>query len=114
MMKSFSWRPRCCRDPTGGTRGPIEVAGRLGLLHVEERRVSAFRNLPNKLTITSREWLLWLRMRRRGVGANPRTPRLQENNKGTSAQRSRGQAAEGQGTEALWTDEIAHAAPFGR
>src|SRR3954462_14288903 len=22
---------RCCRDPTGGTRGPIEVAGRLSV-----------------------------------------------------------------------------------
>src|SRR3954454_5951018 len=55
-------------------RNAVRQARRLGLLHVEERRVSAFRNLPNKLTITSREWLLWLRMRRRGVGANPRTP----------------------------------------
>ena len=24
----YELAPRCCRDPTGGTRGPIEVAGR--------------------------------------------------------------------------------------
>jgi hypothetical protein len=50
-------------------RKAVREARQLGLLHVEERRVSAFHNLPNKLTITSREWLLWLRMHRRGWGS---------------------------------------------
>src|SRR4051812_15814995 len=49
----------------------MREARRLGFLQVEERRVSAWRNLPNRLTITSRKWLSWLKMRRREVGANP-------------------------------------------
>src|SRR3954453_7232645 len=57
-------------------RNAVREARALGFAHVEERRVSAWRNLPNRITITSREWLSWLRMRGRGVGANPRTPRI--------------------------------------
>ncbi len=79
-------------------RNAIREARRLGFLQVEERRVSAWRNLPNRLTITSREWLSWLRMRARGVGANPCSPRVQENKQGPSAQRNRTWAAEGQGS----------------
>src|SRR4051812_14747316 len=69
-------------------RNAMREARRLGFLQVEERRVSAWRNLPNRLTITSREWLSWLKMRRRGVGANPCPPRVPEYNKGTSARRN--------------------------
>src|SRR5215212_3827383 len=76
-------------------RNALREGRALGLLHVEERRVAAWRNLPNRITVVSREWLSWLRMRRRGVGANPRTPRLQENNEDMSAQRNRLRAAEG-------------------
>src|SRR5215207_2439171 len=75
-------------------RNTMREARALGLVHVQERRVSAWRNQPNRITIMSREWLSWLRMRGRGVGANPCTPRIQENNKGASAQRSRLKAAE--------------------
>src|SRR5215212_8898003 len=69
-------------------RNAMREARRLGFLQLEERRVSAWRNLPNRLTITSREWLSWLKMRRRGVGANPCPPRVPEYNKGTSARRN--------------------------
>src|SRR5215203_1871828 len=57
-------------------RNAVREARRLGFLHVEERRVSAWRNKPNRVTITSREWLSWLRLRGRRVGANSRTPRI--------------------------------------
>jgi hypothetical protein len=81
-------------------RNAMREARQLGFLHVEERRVSAWRNKPNRVTIMSREWLSWLRMRRKGVGANPCSPRVPENKKGTSAKRNRGWAAKGQG---VWT-----------
>ena len=64
----------------------LRAAQGLGFVRIEERRVSAWRNAPNVVTITSREWSAWLRMRGRGVGFNQEPPRLQEDNKGTSAQ----------------------------
>src|SRR3954469_14170113 len=67
----------------------------LGFVRIQERRVSAWRNAPNIVTITSREWTAWLRMRSRGVGSRQEPPRLQETNKGPSAQRNRAWAAEG-------------------
>ena len=75
----------------------LRAAQGLGFVRIEERRVSAWRNAPNVVTITSREWSAWLRMRGRGVGFNQEPPRLQENNKGTLVQRNRAWAAEGQG-----------------
>ena len=77
----------------------LRAAQGLGFVRIEERRVSAWRNAPNVVTITSREWSAWLRMRGRGVGFNQEPPRLQENNKGTLVQRNRTWAAEGQGAE---------------
>ena len=77
----------------------MRTAQGLGLVRIEERRVSAWRNAPNVVTITSSEWTTWLRMRRRGVGSNSEPPRLQESNKGTSAQRNRTWAAKRQGAE---------------
>src|SRR5215212_12128591 len=58
----------------------LRAAQGLGLMRIEERRVSAWRNAPNVVTITSREWSAWLRMRRRGVGSNSEPPRIQESN----------------------------------
>ena len=78
-------------------RYAVREARWLGLLQIEERRVSAWRNLPNRLTIMSREWRSWLAMRRRGVGANSCTPRVQESKKTTPAQQNQTWAAEGQG-----------------
>src|SRR3954464_5959769 len=72
----------------------LRAAQGLGLVRIEERRVSAWGNGPNVVTITSREWLAWLRMRSRGVGSKQEPPRLQENNKSTSAQLNRTWAAE--------------------
>ena len=75
----------------------LRAAQGLGLVRIEERRLSAWRNVPNVVTITSAEWGAWLRLRGRGVGSNSRTPRIQESKKGTPAQRNRTWAAERQG-----------------
>src|SRR3712207_41854 len=68
-------------------RNALKAAQALGFVHVEQRRVTAFRNKPNRVTIISREWIAWLRMARQG-GASKSVERThtQENNKGTSAQ----------------------------
>ena len=56
-------------------RNALRQAKTLGLLHVEARRVARDRNLPNVVTIISRELELWMRTRtrveRQGVGAEP-------------------------------------------
>ena len=78
-------------------KNALKEAQRHGLLGIEERRLSAWRNAPNVVTITSREWSSWLKMRRRGEGVNRCPPRIQEFNKDTSEKRNRGWAAEGQG-----------------
>ncbi|KQQ11542.1 hypothetical protein ASF56_24760 [Methylobacterium sp. Leaf122] len=46
----------------------MTAAREAGLIEVEVRRVSAFRNDTNIVTITSREWLSWLRLARQGGG----------------------------------------------
>ena len=66
-------------------------------MRIEERRLSAWRNAPNVVTITSPAWSAWLRMRRKGVGLNSEPPRIQENKKGPSARLNWTWAAEGQG-----------------
>jgi len=78
-------------------KNALREAHRHGLLGIEERRLSAWRNAPNVVTITSREWGAWLKMRLRGEGVNRCPPRIQEDNKGTSEKRNRAWAAKGQG-----------------
>jgi hypothetical protein len=75
----------------------LRAAQGLGFIRIEERRLSAWRNAPNVVTITSREWTSWLRLRRKGVGFKQELPRVQESKKGMSAQRKGLRAAEGQG-----------------
>ena len=55
-------------------KNALREAQRRGLARIEERRVSAWRNAPNVVTITAPEWTSWLRMRRKGVGSNPQPP----------------------------------------
>ena len=45
----------------------IREARKLGLLTVEERRVTGYRNDTNVLRIVSPEWTAWLRLARKGV-----------------------------------------------
>ncbi len=54
-------------------RNALKAAQRLGFAHAEERRVAAFRNKPTRVTIVSREWLAWLRLRRGGSKSVERT-----------------------------------------
>jgi hypothetical protein len=48
-------------------RNAIREAKRLGLVTVEERRLTGFRNDTNVVTIVSAEWIGWLRLTRRGT-----------------------------------------------
>ena len=53
---------------TTSARNAVREARRRGILHVEERRVSYDRNLPNLITVASRELRLWMRTRARAEG----------------------------------------------
>ena len=44
-------------------RNALRAARGLGLLSIEERRLTAWRNAPNVVRIVSREWQAWLRLR---------------------------------------------------
>ncbi|MCJ2087250.1 helix-turn-helix domain-containing protein [Methylobacterium sp. E-005] len=48
-------------------RNAIREAVKLGLLTVEERRITGFRNDTNIVRIVSAEWTAWLRLARKGV-----------------------------------------------
>jgi hypothetical protein len=48
-------------------KNAIREARKLGLLTVEERRLTAFRNDTNVVRIVSPEWTAWLRLGRKGV-----------------------------------------------
>src|SRR3954470_14232895 len=77
-------------------RNALRVAQQLGFVHVEQRRVSAWRNHPNRVTILSPEWTMWLRMARRRGGSKFVEPTAtQENNRAASGLRNRTWAAEG-------------------
>ncbi|TXN76063.1 helix-turn-helix domain-containing protein [Methylobacterium sp. WL18] len=52
-------------------KNAIREAARLGLLTVEERQITGFRNDTNVLRIVSPEWLSWLRLTRKGNTAWP-------------------------------------------
>jgi hypothetical protein len=49
-------------------KNALRAAHSLGLIRIEERRLTAWRNLPNLVTITSPEWLSWLRIGPKGGG----------------------------------------------
>ena len=48
-------------------KNAIREAGRLGLLTVEERQITGFRNDTNVVRVVSREWQAWLRLARREI-----------------------------------------------
>ncbi|MCJ2109976.1 helix-turn-helix domain-containing protein [Methylobacterium sp. E-025] len=48
-------------------RNAIREARKLGIVTVEERRVTGFRNDTNVVRIVSAEWTAWLRLARKGV-----------------------------------------------
>jgi hypothetical protein len=49
-------------------KNAMRAAHDLGLIRIEERRQTAWRNLPNLVTIISPEWLSWLRLGPKGGG----------------------------------------------
>ncbi len=49
-------------------KNALRAAHSLGLIRIEERRLTAWRNLPNLVSITSPEWLSWLRLGPKGGG----------------------------------------------
>ena len=52
-------------------KNAIREARHLGLLTVEERQITGFRNDTNVLRIISPEWLAWIRLARKGGGGSP-------------------------------------------
>ena len=52
-------------------KNAIREARQFGLLTVEERQITGFRNDTNVLRIVSPEWLAWLRLTRKGNAALP-------------------------------------------
>ena len=63
---------RAVAEPHGRDRSTVKNALReahgLGLVRIEERRLTGFRNDTNVVTILSAEWTSWLRLRRGGGG----------------------------------------------
>jgi len=49
-------------------RNALREARALGLLTVEERRLTAWRNAPNVVRVVAPEWLSWLRLAPKGGG----------------------------------------------
>jgi hypothetical protein len=49
-------------------KNAMRAAHGLGFIRIEERRQTAWRNLPNLVTIMSPEWLAWLRLGPKGGG----------------------------------------------
>jgi hypothetical protein len=70
-------------------KNAIREARELGLLHVQERRLTAWRNDSNVITVRDPAWNAWLRLRRRGVGSDSRPARSTGRKEGApSAQRA--------------------------
>jgi len=78
-------------------KNALRAARALGLISVEERRLSAFRNASNVVRITAPEWRAWLRLGTGGKSA-PRSP-IKPNNQDMTEQRNRRKAAESSLTE---------------
>jgi hypothetical protein len=68
-------------------KNALRAAHGLGLIRIEERRLTAWRNLPNLVTITSLEWLSWLRIGPKGEGANLCLARIQNLRNGLAQKR---------------------------
>jgi hypothetical protein len=69
-------------------RNAMRQAVVVGAVRIEERRLTAWRNAPNRVTIVSPEWNAWGRLRRKREGANLCSPRIPEVRKGLFERRS--------------------------
>jgi hypothetical protein len=77
-------------------KNAVREARELGLLNVQERRLTAWRNDSNVITVRDPAWNAWLRLRRRGVGSDLRPARNTQEKKGPACGRDRA-AEEGGG-----------------
>ena len=66
-------------------KNAIREARQLGLLTVEERQITGFRNDTNVLRIISPEWQAWIRLARKGGGVSP-PPSRREGHHGPTSQ----------------------------
>ena len=66
-------------------KNAIREARQLGLLTVEERQITGFRNDTNVLRIISPEWQAWIRLARKGGGGSP-SPARTEGHHGPTSQ----------------------------
>ena len=74
-----------CRS---SAKNALREAHALGLLRIEERRLTAWRNLPNRVTIVSPEWTTWLRLApRRGGGKSVIPTNTREHRNGVALTR---------------------------
>ncbi|WP_411904170.1 helix-turn-helix domain-containing protein [Methylorubrum thiocyanatum] len=104
LIAAETCRRKDCRLSVGGmaaiagvsettVRNAIREAVRLGLITVEERRITGWRNDTNVLRIVSAEWLSWLRLTRRSP--NPRSgPSLTDEQKGGGCKSAKGTPTE--------------------
>jgi hypothetical protein len=69
-------------------KNAVRVARKLGFIRVAQRRLTAWRNDSNVITVVDLAWLAWLRLRRAGVGLNPCLPRIHTEKRGLSEGRS--------------------------
>ncbi|MCJ2065464.1 helix-turn-helix domain-containing protein [Methylobacterium sp. J-088] len=66
-------------------KNAIREARQFGLLSVEERQITGFRNDTNVVRIISPEWLAWIRLTRKGGGGSP-SPSRRESHHGPTSQ----------------------------
>jgi hypothetical protein len=84
-------------------RNAMRQAVALALVRVEERRLTAWRNAPNRVTIVSAEWSAWVRLRRRGGGCNFVQPTHTGRKKGAfRGAKRKGRATWSQGQDEDW------------
>jgi hypothetical protein len=75
-------------------RNAIREARKLGLITVEERQITGFRNDTNIVRIVSAEWTAWLRLVRKGSAGNSAHPTLAQGGGCKSANRTPTQVLE--------------------
>src|SRR5215210_4756151 len=73
----------------------LSEAFALGIIRVQERRLTAWRNDSNVVTVTDAAWAAWLRLRRAGVRSNLRPARIPEEKTGAACRPQRAAGEEG-------------------
>jgi hypothetical protein len=76
----------------------LSEAFALGVIRVQERRLTAFRNDSNVVTVTDAAWAAWLRLARWGVQSNLRPARIPEQQKGAACRPHRAAEKEAGGS----------------